>query len=67
MDTQHFKYLLEQEKSKLEEQLGKIATKDSEVDGNYEAKYPNIGNHEEENADEVEGYIQNISKSSGWK
>lgn len=62
MDTQHFKLLLEQQKSELEKQLNNVATKDPSVEGNYEAKYPNLGSDLDENADEVEGYVQNISE-----
>lgn len=62
METQHFKAKLEQEKIDLEEKLNKIATKDLEIDGNYEAKYPNYGSHDDENADEIEGYVQNLSE-----
>jgi len=62
MDTQYFKSKLEQEKKELEERLNNIAVKDPDIAENYEAKYPNIGSHSDENAEEVEEYVKNISE-----
>lgn len=53
---------LEQEKESLEEELKNVARKDSEIEGNYEAKFPNIGRSDDENAQEVTEYEQNLSQ-----
>lgn len=48
---------LEAEKARLESDLGKLAKKEG-VD--YETKFDEIGRSEEENADEVEEYMDNL-------
>jgi DnaK suppressor protein len=45
------------EKSRLEDNLKKIATKE---DGDYEAKFDDIGRSQEENAEEVDEYSTNL-------
>lgn len=46
-----------EEKIRLEDDLKKIATKD---DGDYEAKFDDIGRSQEENAEEVDEYSTNL-------
>lgn len=50
------KKLLE-EKKELEEELGKLANKE---DGDYEAKFEDLGRSEEDNAEEVETYANKV-------
>lgn len=57
-----FKDKLEREKKELERDLESVAVKDPLIDGNYNAKYPNIDRGEEANADEVNFYEQNLSQ-----
>jgi DnaK suppressor protein len=47
-----------EEKSHLEEDLKKIATKE---DGDYETKFDDLGRSQEENAEEVDEYSTNLS------
>ena len=51
---------LEEEKSKLEKDLGKIA-KPTGIEGDYETKFDEIGTDREDNATEVEEYADNLS------
>ncbi len=55
--TEKFKNKLLEEKNKLEEKLLKIAVKEN---GDYKAKFKDIGRDEEDNAEEVEEYTANI-------
>jgi len=57
-----FKKQLEQEKLDLEKKLSNVADVDPLIKGNYNAKHPNLGSSEEENADEVSLYEQNLSE-----
>ncbi|MFH1175452.1 MAG: TraR/DksA C4-type zinc finger protein [bacterium] len=57
-----FKNKLLAEKEDIENKLKNIATEDTAVKGNYKANYHPIGRSEEENADEVTFYEQNISE-----
>ncbi len=51
------KNTLEENKRSLEEMLGRFAQKDNLPEGDWETSYPNFnGNHQEEEADEVEEY-----------
>lgn len=51
------------EKSRLEEALSKFATK-TEVPGEYETRMEAIGTDMDDNATEVEGYVDNIAVES---
>lgn len=48
---------LEQERARLENDLGKLAKKEGD---DYETKFDEIGRSEEENADEMEQYMDNL-------
>lgn len=58
----HFKEQLENRKKELEEELGTIASKSPDSKNNWESKFPNFDSNadEEENADEVEEYINRL-------
>ncbi len=45
-------------KNKLEEELGLIASSEG---GEYRTKFENIGDHKDENATEVEEFIENVA------
>jgi DnaK suppressor protein len=51
---------LEEEKKKLEEELGKIA-KPTGTSGDFETKFDEIGTDKDDNATEVETYADNLS------
>jgi RNA polymerase-binding protein DksA len=57
-NLKELKNKLLQEKKQLEEDLSKIADKES--DEEYETKFQEIGRDEEANADEVEAYTANL-------
>lgn len=48
------------EKARLEEELSRIA-KSTGTSGNYETQIENIGDDPDENATEVEGYVDNLA------
>ncbi|TSC96191.1 MAG: DnaK suppressor protein [Parcubacteria group bacterium Athens1014_10] len=50
-----------QERKRLEEELGNIAQKNKKIKDDYQAKYLEIGNKEEENAQEVTLYENRLS------
>jgi RNA polymerase-binding transcription factor DksA len=50
---------LGEEKRRLEEELSKLANKES--GGDYEAKFEDMGRSEEDNAEEVEEYATKVS------
>ena len=50
---QKFQERLESEKKKLEYDLSRIATKDPEIKNDYDAKFEQFGDDEDENAQEV--------------
>jgi len=52
---------LEEEKAKLEKELGGFTQKDSNIDDNYKSKFPNFGNDDDENANEVAEYSDRLS------
>ena len=56
--TEEFKVKLLEEKNRLEKELGEMANK--EADGDYEAKFEDLGRDEEDNAEEVEEYTAKI-------
>ena len=47
---------LEEEKINLEQELAEFATKDRRVASNYQSRFPQYGNDEGENANEVAAY-----------
>ena len=51
-DIKEIKEKLLVEKSKIETELSRFAIKDKEIDGNYKAKYDDLGDSEEDNAQE---------------
>ena len=55
---EEFKVKLLEEKSRLEKELGEVAHKES--DGEYEAKFEDLGRDEEDNAEEVEEYAAKV-------
>lgn len=55
------KALLEAELARLEKELGGIADKDSSIEDNYKSKFPEFGNDEDENANEVSEYSDRLS------
>jgi RNA polymerase-binding protein DksA len=57
-ETNQFKERLLAEKNRIEAELRKIADKDSE--GDYEAKFQDLGREREDNASEVENYTVNL-------
>src|SRR3989344_8913231 len=52
---------LEQEKARLEKLLSNVAVADKAA-GDFHAKYPDVCNDEESNANEVEQYAANIAE-----
>jgi RNA polymerase-binding transcription factor DksA len=57
MDTTEFKEQLQKKKEQLEAQLSEFATKDPNLQGDWDTRYPRIpGGNLEEAADEVEEY-----------
>lgn len=57
------KQQLLEEKSRLEAELGRFA-KSTGVEGSYETQIENIGTDPDENATEVEGYVDNLALES---
>jgi len=55
------KELLEEEKAKIEKDLGSFAVKDEEIAGNYKSEFPDFGDKEDENASEIATYTDNKS------
>ena len=51
---------LRAEKARLEEELGRFA-KPTGADGNYATQFENIGTDPDENASEVEEYVDNVA------
>ena len=52
---------LEAELVRLEAELSGIANKDSKIEDNYKSKFPQFGNDEDENANEVAEYSDRLS------
>ena len=52
---------LEAEKAKLESDLGLFSKADSQISGNYRSEFPEYGNDEDENANEVAEYSDRLS------
>ncbi|MEK7665403.1 MAG: TraR/DksA family transcriptional regulator [Patescibacteria group bacterium] len=68
MDTQlltELKKSLENEKGKLEQELGKFAHRNPKTTtADFDANFPNLGDKEDENAAEVAAYGDNLSLES---
>ena len=60
LDITIFKSLLETEKRRLEEELGRIGTP-TDIAGGYTTKFNEVGNDEEDNAVEVTDYTGNLA------
>lgn len=64
MDQQTLKTLkssLEQEQERLKKELSSIGRKDSSIENNYRSTFPDFGNDEDENANEVAEYSDRLS------
>lgn len=59
-DLKKFEEILIEQKNKLEEELGRIA-KPTSKEGDYEANYEDMGDDRDENASEVEEYVDNVA------
>ncbi len=53
--------LLTEEKTRLESELAQISTKNPNAEGDYLAEFPDIGDKEDENAEEVATYSTNLT------
>jgi len=62
-EIKKFEEILVGQKNKLESELGRIAKPTSDK-GDYEAVYEDIGDDREDNASEVEEYVDNIALGS---
>ena len=54
------KQALEKEKSELTEELASIAKPDKNLPGDWDTRYPNMGEDDEDNAQEVTEYATNV-------
>ena len=52
---------LEEEKQRLTSALGEFTKKDSQISGNYRSEFPEYGDDEDENANEVAEYSDRLS------
>ena len=52
---------LNQEKNRLEKELEELAKQNPKNSSDYEAKFPNLGDKEDENAEEVDTYSTNLT------
>jgi RNA polymerase-binding protein DksA len=59
-EVKKFEEILIEQKNKLEEELSRIA-KPTSTKGDYETVYGNIGDDMDENASEVEEYMDNLA------
>ncbi|MBU0625160.1 TraR/DksA C4-type zinc finger protein [Patescibacteria group bacterium] len=55
------KQLLTEERERLESELAQISTKNPSAEGDFKADFPNIGDKEDENAEEVATYSTNLT------
>jgi DnaK suppressor protein len=53
--------LLLEEKNRLENELAQISTRNPHAEGDFMAEFPNIGDKEDENAEEVATYSTNLT------
>lgn len=59
-EIKKFETILTEQKNKLEEELSRIA-KPTSADGDYETIHQEIGSDREDNASEVEEYVDNVA------
>lgn len=59
-DTKKFEEILIEQKNKLEEELSRIAKPTSDK-GDYETTFEDMGDDRDENASEVEEYVDNVA------
>lgn len=52
---------LQEEKARLERELAEIASKNPRAKGDFQADFPNMGDKEDENAEEVDTYSTNLT------
>ena len=52
---------LQDEKARLEKELRELATQNPKNIQDYDAKFPNLGDKEDENAEEVDSYSTNLT------
>ncbi|HBI16760.1 MAG: hypothetical protein UR60_C0039G0008 [Candidatus Moranbacteria bacterium GW2011_GWF2_34_56] len=62
-DFKRFEEILTEQKNKLEGELGRIAKPTSD-NGDYETTHEEIGSDREDNASEVEEYVENVALES---
>jgi DnaK suppressor protein len=62
-EIKKFEEMLTEQKGKLEEELGRIA-KPTSNKGDYETVYEDIGDDRDDNASEVEEYVDNVALES---
>ena len=55
------KTILINKKKSIVSQLQKFAKKNKDIEGDYKTEFPNIGDHQDENADEVADYASKLS------
>ena len=60
-DLEVFKNRLEEMKKNIESQLGEVAEKSAHGENIYEAKFPQFGDTEDENIDEVTTFVDRLS------
>lgn len=58
---EQIKKSLEEQKAKIEKDLGSFAVKDETVADNYKSEFPDFGDKEDENASEIATYTDNKS------
>lgn len=59
--VEEMKKILTEEKERIEEELSHFTHRNPDIDGDYEADFPNRGDKEDENASEVAQYSDNLS------
>ncbi|MFA5127712.1 MAG: TraR/DksA C4-type zinc finger protein [Patescibacteria group bacterium] len=59
------KNLLQEQKTKLESELGKFTKKSAHVSDDFDTQFPEYGDKEDENAAEVAEYINNLPVEEG--
>lgn len=66
-NTQKFKKDLQERHKKIKSYLEKIATKTNHAKNDYEAKFPEYGRSEDENAEEVATFVDALSLEENLK
>jgi len=57
--TEQLKDKLQKEKEEIKKTLNNIAVEDPDIEGNYDAKHPNLGTEEGDNVQEIAQYETN--------